>query len=190
MLMTVSKANPLPLSFIEAQLHFWTFFTHLTNLWLVLVYASALSGTRWLAWLRRPAMEASAAAFITLVMVYYHFMLAPFFKLEGALAVATYLLHYVGPITYLTWWTAFAQHGLLRWRQIPLMLAPGLAYVGWVLVRGAIVGVYPYDILDAGRFGYPQVAVGVGILLIAVSIFCTILILADRWLYRRSIATA
>lgn len=183
--MTVSATNPVARSFPDAFLYFWTFFTHLTNLWLLATYASVLGGWGWLGWFRRPVTMASAAAFITLVMLYYHFMLAPTLKMEGALLVATYLLHYVAPLIYLGWWALFAPHGTLRWGSIPLMLLPGVAYVAWVLLRGAVVNEYPYDILDPGKLGYGGVAIGIGVLLVAVTVFSAILVLADRWLGRR-----
>lgn len=177
---------PAPRSFPDAFIYFWTFFTHLTNLWLLLTYAAVLSGWGWLAWFRRPVMQASAAAFITLVMLYYHFMLAPTLDLKGALQVASYLLHYGAPIIYLVWWALYAPHGVLRFGHLPLMLLPGIGYVAWVLLRGALVGEYPYDILDAGKFGYGGVAIGVAVLLVAVSIFSAILIGLDGWLGRRA----
>ena len=183
-----SEANPVPRSFIDAFVYFWTFFTHLTNLWLLLAYAAVLTGWRWLRGFARPVMLGSAAAFILLVMLYYHFMLAPYIELQGMLAVASVLLHYVAPVIFLAWWVLFASHGTLAFRHIPLMLIPGVAYVGWVLVRGAVVNEYPYDILDAGKLGYGGVAIGVLVLLVAVSLFGAILVLADRWLARRGLA--
>jgi hypothetical protein len=183
--MTVTADNPVARSLPDTLVYFWTYFTHLTNLWLVLTYAAAVSGARWLGWFRRPVIMASAAAFITLVMLYYHFMLAPTLKMEGALLVATWLLHYVAPLLYLAWWALFAPHGVLRLGHIPLMLLPGIGYVAWVLLRGAIVHEYPYDILDAGKFGYAAVAIGVAVLLVAVVIFSLVLVGADLWLARR-----
>jgi hypothetical protein len=184
-MMTVTADNPVARSFPDTFVYFWTYFTHLTNLWLVLTYAAVVSGARWLGWFRRPVIMASAAAFITLVMLYYHFMLAPTLKMEGALLAASWLLHYVAPLLYLAWWALFAPHGLLRFGHIPLMLLPGIGYVAWVLLRGAIVNEYPYDILDAGKFGYAAVAIGVAVLLVAVVIFSLVLIGADLWLARR-----
>ncbi len=183
--MTISATNEVARSFPDAFIYFWTYFTHLTNLWLLLTYASVLTGWSWLGWFRRPVIMASAAAFITLVMLYYHFMLAPTLKLEGALGVATWLLHYIAPILYLLWWALFAPHGVLRFKQIGLMLLPGIGYVAWVLLRGAIVHEYPYDILDAGKFGYGGVAIGVAVLLVAVSIFSVIIVWGDRLLAQR-----
>ena len=183
--MTVTAENPVARSLPDALIYFWTYFTHLTNLWLVLTYVAVASGWRWLGWFRRPLIMASAAAFITLVMLYYHFMLAPTLDMQGALLVATWLLHYVAPVLYLVWWALFAPHGVLRFKHIVLMLLPGIGYVAWVLLRGAVVAEYPYDILDAGKFGYGAVAVGVAVLLVAVSIFSVILVFADKLLARR-----
>ncbi len=180
--MTVSTTNLAARSFPDAFIYFWTYFTHLTNLWLLLTYAAVVFGWSWLGWFRRPVIMASAAAFITLVMLYYHFMLAPTLQLEGALGVATVLLHYVTPILYLVWWALFAPHGVLRFQHIGLMLLPGIGYVAWVLLRGAVVHEYPYDILDAGKFGYGGVAIGVAVLLLAVTIFSLVLVAADKWL--------
>lgn len=118
-------------------------------------------------------------------MLYYHFMLAPTLDMRGALAVATWLLHYVAPVIYLAWWALGLPHGRLGWNRIPLILLPGIAYVAWVLLRGALVHEYPYDILDAGKNGYGGVAIGVLVLLVAVAVFAAILVGADKLIARR-----
>jgi len=182
--MTVSATNPVARGLPDALLYFWTFFTHLTNLWLLLTYAAVLSGWRGLGWFARPVMMASAAAFITLVMLYFHFMLAPTLNLAGGLALGSYALHYATPLIYLVWWTLYAPHGSLRFGQLPLLLLPGVGYVAWVLMRGAVVNEYPYDILDAGKFGYGAVAIGVAALLVAVLLFSIVIVFADRRLGR------
>ena len=41
------------------------------------------------------------AGMIALVMVFFHFMLAPYYTFTGGLLVANYLLHYVAPIIFL-----------------------------------------------------------------------------------------
>jgi hypothetical protein len=183
--MTVSALNPVARSLPDALIYFWTYFTHLTNLGLVLVYLAELTGWRWLGWFRRPNTQALMAGFITLVMAFYHFMLAPYYQMEGGLLVATILLHYVAPIAYLAWWAVFARHGSLRFRDIPLMWVPGLIYVAWVLIRGLWAREYPYDILNPDKFGYGGVAIGVGVIFVAVTVFCCVLVFFDRLLGRK-----
>jgi len=181
----VSATNPVARSFVDVFVYFWTYFTHLTNLWLVVCYLACITEWRWLSLFRRSTVLASAAAFITLVMLFYLFLLAPVIKMEGELLVATYMLHYAAPLMYLVWWAFGVPHGRLRWGSIPLILLPGVLYIGWVLLRGAVVNEYPYDILDAGKNGYPAVAVGVLILLVAVAVFAAILVGADKLIARR-----
>ncbi|MBK8082850.1 MAG: Pr6Pr family membrane protein [Devosia sp.] len=184
--MTATPANPLPRSLPDAFVYFWTYFTHLTNLGLLAIYVAELTGWRWLGWGRTAAARAIGASYIALVGLFYHVMLAPTLQMEGALAVATWLLHYATPAVFLLWWLA-SPHGALRFRRIPLLLVPGLAYVGYVLGRGAMVGEYPYDILDAGKFGYVQVGIGTGVLIAAVALFCVLLVGVDAWLARRAL---
>ena len=50
---------------------------------------------------------------------------------------------------------------------------------------GAIGGEYPYDLLDAKKFGYLQVGIGTGVLVLAVAVFCLLLVAIDKWLGRR-----
>ncbi len=183
-LLSVAPGNPVARSFTDALVNFWTYFTHLTNLGLVLVYVAAQTRWGWLSWFRRPRTQALMAGYILLVMLYYHFMLAPLYHFEGPLLVSTILLHYVAPLYYLAWWAICAPHGSLRLASLPAMLVPGIAYVAWALARGAVTGEYPYEILDAGKNGYGAVAVGIAALLAAVTAFCALVVAADRLIPR------
>lgn len=178
--------NPRDRSLIGQFVYFWTFFTHLTNLGLVLFYLAELTGLQWLSALRLPRWRASMAGMIALVMVFFHFMLAPYYTFTGGLLVANYLLHYIAPIVFLLWWLTMP-HGSLLYRDIPWMVVPGLAYVVVVLIRGAIVNDYPYAILDAAKAGYGGVAIAVLVILAAVAAFCTVLVFIDQLLGRRRV---
>jgi hypothetical protein len=184
-LTSVSATNPVARALPEALVHFWTYFTHLANLGLLLAYLAGLGGWRGLGWFRRPRTTAELAVYATLAMVYYHFMLAPHYRFEGPLLLATLLLHYVASLCFLGWWIGALPHGQLRYVDMPWMLIPGLAYVAWVLARGAVVGDYPYAILDAGRFGYATVASGVAILAVAVCLLAGLAVFLDTLLARR-----
>jgi hypothetical protein len=188
--LVASATNPVARSLPDALVWFWTYFTHLSNLGLVLVYVAVLTGRRGLGWFANVRTQAAIGGYILLVMLYYHFMLAPQYRFEGAMLVSTITLHYVTPIYYLCWWALFTPHGSLRLVHIPGMLIPGFVYVGWVLLRGLVATEYPYDILDAAKNGYGGVAIGVGMLLIAVAVFCAALVGVDRLLGRRSAAQA
>jgi hypothetical protein len=185
--MSVTDTNPVARNFFDTQIYFWTFFTHLTNLVLVLIYLAELTQASALSWFRNSTFQASMAANITLVMVFFHVMLAPQYHFEGPIAVANVLLHYVAPILYLIWWVAFGRRGTLRFISIPLMLAFGLVYLAWALIRGALTGEYPYAILDptiqlpnGSVTGYIGVAIGTGIIIAAVAAFCVLIVALDK----------
>jgi hypothetical protein len=192
--MVASAQNPVPRSLGNMLIYYWTFLTNLSNLGLILVYVSELTRWRWLNWFRQPVTRAGMAGLMVLVMGFYHFMLAPtLHDLPEAINVSNILLHYLTPILFLVWWAAFASHGTLRLRDVPVMLVPGLSYVVYVLVRGLIAGEYPYTILDPtfaipgqGAQGYVGVAIGVGVLVVLVAIFDLLLVGIDGLIGRRT----
>src|SRR5690349_14370691 len=128
--MLESAENPVPRSLPNMLIYYWTFLTNLSNFGLILIYLSDLTAWRWLGWFRHPVTRAGMAGIMMLVMFFYHFMLAPTLPaLPQAIVVSNILLHYVTPLLYLGWWLGFGTHGTLRWRDVPMMLVPGLSYV-------------------------------------------------------------
>jgi hypothetical protein len=167
-----------------AVIFYFTFFTILTNLALVLIYASELWPQSSLSWFRRPVTRGMLAAAIVLVALFYHFVLAATWQPQGPWAVADGLLHYVTPVFYMLWWALFMRHGLLKWSDVPSMLVPPIVYLIYAMIRGAFVGEYPYPILEANRLGYGQVAINVFLVLVGLTVLCLIVVAADRLLIR------
>jgi hypothetical protein len=180
-------------SFPDFFVYYWTFLTNLSNGVLLLIYAAELSGVKWLGWFREPVTKAGMAGIMMLVMFFYHFMLAPTLPdLSPLLDFSNVLLHYLTPLMFLAWWAFFTPHGTLRYRDLPMMLVPGLAYVAYVQVRGPLAGEYPYTILDPGfappggqPVGFLGVAIGVGVLVVLVSLFDLCLVFVDGVVARR-----
>jgi hypothetical protein len=178
-------------SLVGAVIFYFTFFTILTNLALVLVYLSEFVAANWLSWFRAPVNRGMILASITLVMLFYHFVLAGLWAPEGWFKLADVTLHYVTPCLYILWWLAFQPHGTLRFRDIPLMIVPPAIYLIYAMIRGAIVNEYPYPIIEAQTLGYPQVALNAVIVLAGLALLCFISIGLDRVLGRsRAAATS
>lgn len=165
--------------------HYLGYLTILSNTGLVLVYAGALFRANWLEVFRHPRTKGSAAAVITLVMIFYAVFLAPITPAAGLTLVNAYIFHYVLPVLYLAWWTLFAAHGKLEFRDIPVMVTPGVVYAIYVLVRGPILGEYPYPMIDVLEHGYPYVLVFMLAVTVGLSILSALVVLADRLLTRR-----
>jgi hypothetical protein len=171
-------------SIVGALIFYFTFFTILTNLMLVLIYASELWPREWLSWFRSPVTRGMMAAAISLVSLFYHFILAETWSPQGLALDCDVLLHYATPVFYVLWWIVFMRHGRLRFGDIPSMLLPSTVYLIYAMVRGAIVTEYPYPILEANRLGYVAVAGNVLMVLVALTVLCAIVVALDRALTR------
>ncbi|HWA19702.1 MAG TPA: Pr6Pr family membrane protein [Devosia sp.] len=167
-----------------ALIYFFTFFTILSNLALVLIYVSELWPQSSLSWFRRPVTRGMMAAAIVLVALFYHFILAGIWDPGGLWKVADVTMHYVTPVFYVAWWILFARHGMLKVADVPSMLVPPTVYLVYAMIRGALVGEYPYPILEANRIGYGAVAINVFLVLVGLTLLCLIVVAADRMLTR------
>lgn len=166
---------------------YFTFFTILTNLMLVLIYLSELDQTRWLGWWRSPATRAMMAGIMVVVSVFYHVMLADLWQPTGLQLLADIVLHYVAPWFFVVWWLLFQPHGQLAWRNLWAMTSFPLVYLAWAMLRGAIVDEYPYPILEANTRGYGAVAINCIAMLAAFLASYVVAIGVDRWLGIRAV---
>lgn len=168
-----------------ALLFYFGFFTIITNLMLVLIYASAVLRAKGLAFFRRQDVRAMMAGLITLVMVFYHFLLAETWDPQGWFTVCDILLHYVTPTIYLLWWWRVADHGGVRFRDIPAMFILPILYVIYTMIFGVQTGYYPYPVLEAHRLGYGQVMLNIAVLIGLTGVLYGAVILVDKRLSRR-----
>lgn len=193
LLIQVSLSIPARLAqgrdLLDALIWFFTYFTILTNIMLVLIYLSELYEARWLAWWRSPVTRGMMAGSIALVMGFYHFVLAATWSPEGWFLLADVLLHYATPIIYLLWWLVLQPKGALGFRDMGWMLLPPLVWLGWTMARGALVNEYPYPVLEAQRLGYGQVAVNIGAILLILLVLFALVVMIDRLAGRRRART-
>ncbi|HQZ12490.1 MAG TPA: Pr6Pr family membrane protein [Devosia sp.] len=168
-----------------ALLFFFTFFTILTNLMLVLIYLSDLARWRWLTWWRNPVTRGMMFGAITLVMGFYHLILAATWDPQGWFKLADVMLHYITPSLYILWWLLFQPKGRLRFTDLGWMLLPPTLWLGWTMLRGAVINEYPYPILEAHRLGYPAVALNILAVLALLLILFTTTIALDRLLAKK-----
>lgn len=161
-------------------LFYFGFFTILTNIGLVLVWLSELFALPALHRFRRATVRAGLAAAIAFVMIFYHVMLAKIWAPQGLFKLADLTLHYALPSLYLLWWVALAAHRRLEWRAVPWMLVYPVLYVAWAMARGAVVGEYPYPVLEVGRLGYPAVLANIALLLALFTLLCAAVVALDR----------
>jgi len=100
--------------------------------------------------------------------------------------LADVLLHDALPVLYLIFWFVFVEKSRLRWMDAFRWLAfPGV-YFGYVLLRGALTGWYPYPFLDAGDLGYGGMARSTVMLVIAFLAVALTFVAIAKWLNRRA----
>jgi len=168
---------------------FLTFYTILSNSLLLLIYLSTIWPADWLRLFRHPLFRGLMLANMALVTLFVFLVLRHLYALSGLSLIADNILHYLCPLLYLLWWLVAQPHGALRWRNLPLMLAPTFIYFLYAMARGAWLGEYPYPILDAIRLGYAQVLLNALGMTIGLALLCAIVIALDTLLARQSRTT-
>jgi len=165
---------------------FFSFYTILTNIVLVLIYLAEISSARWLDFFRSLDTRGAMVASMVLVMTFVHFYLRGLVPLTGLFLLCDRLLHYVTPILYVLWWLIAVRHGPLLMRKLPWMLLPTFVYFLLVMARGAWVGEYPYPVLNAYRLGYGHVLLNAVYLTLGLGALMLIVIGVDEVLGRRA----
>lgn len=164
---------------------FFSYYTILTNVVLVLIYLSTILPTARLDIFRQPVLRGMMVANIALVSLFVFFVLRHLYVLTDLFLLADNLLHYVCPLFYLLWWLSAQPHGKLRWSDLPVMLLPTFVYFLYAMARGAWVREYPYPILNAIELGYGQVLLNAVFMTVGLGMLTGIVILLDHALTRR-----
>jgi hypothetical protein len=164
----------------------FSFFTVLTNIGAVLVYASLLSPAAY-AWLPAFAgrrMRACIAVSISLVFIVYATVLAQLWRPQGLFLLCDIVLHYVTPLLFVLWWLVAGADGRTRWSDISWWVVYPVAYLAYALARAPIAGEVPYPFLDIGANGVTGVA-GAALTITAVFLVLSVIaVLVDHGLAR------
>lgn len=60
------------------------------------------------------------------------------------------------PVLFVAYWWVAVPAGGVRWADIPGWVLYPVVYFLYVMVRGALSGVYPYPFIDASALGYAR----------------------------------
>jgi hypothetical protein len=132
------------------------FFTVLTNIFVALtltlpVYTPA---TRLGRFFESAQTRACAATSIALVGMGYHFLLSHVWAPQGLQWLADVVMHYLVPASYCAYWLFVLQKPSLPWWSPLAWSTYPVLYFAYALVRGAVLGVYPYYFIDVTAIGY------------------------------------
>ena len=150
---------------------FLGYFTILTNLLVcisltlpVLAPASAPGG-----FFARSDVTAGVATSIAFVCLAYHFLLRNTWNPQGLQLLADVLLHYVMPVLFLIYWWFNFPKGALRWTYPAIWGLYPTVYLIYMLIRGSVIGNYPYGFIDPLAIGYQRTMINaVGLLFVFI----------------------
>jgi hypothetical protein len=93
---------------------------------------------------------------ITLTGVIYHVALARLLELDGWVWLSNQLVHTVVPVLAVVGWLAIGLRGLTSARIAKLSILFPAGWLGFTLIRGAMVHWYPYPFIDVTKLGYAK----------------------------------
>ena len=125
---------------------------------------------------------------ITITGVVYHWVLNEAHNPEGFAWVANLMAHYIVPIMAVIGFLVFGPRGQLTGRIVRLSLLFLVAWAVFTVIRGEIVGWYPYPFIDVIAHGYPRVIVNAILISLAYVGVAFLYLLIDRALSRRTAA--
>jgi hypothetical protein len=134
----------------------------------------------------RRVLRLDAVVMITITAIVYAVLLAPITDVTGWSRLTNPLQHIVVPAVTVIVWVWFGPRGWIDLKVVAGALLIPLAWIGWMLARGAVIGSYPYEFANVEELGYPAVFTTlVGILVFAVVVMAVYWAL-DRLLGRAS----
>ena len=155
--------------------NFFSFFTIQSNIYaacvlLVVALGATSRGTR------LELFRGAATLYLLITGVVFALLLSNLPEdLQLTLPWVDTVLHQVAPVVLVLDWLVDPPRTRIAPRTALLWLAYPLAYVAYTLIRGAIVGWYPYPFLDVDAHGYGAVLLGclgllVGFVLAALAV--------------------
>ena len=129
-----------------------------------------------------------ALLMITVTAIVYQLLLAPSIDVQGWSLLTDPWLHVVTPLLTVATWLWAGPRGWLTFALLPLSLVVPLAWVVWMLARGAVIGTYPYAFVAVSEHGYGPVLLTIAMILLFGLVVATVLTSVDRLLVRRQAA--
>lgn len=153
---------------LERFLDWSTYFTILSNVTIAVVLTVLLlrpamftrRGPVGLVW---QALRLDSVMMIVVTAVVFNLLLAGGEK-SGWDAISNAMLHIITPAVTALVWLVAGPRGLIRWSTILPALVLPLAWAGYALLRGSVIGAYPYPFLDVAANGLPSVLVFIGVI--------------------------
>ena len=172
---TISHKLEQGFSFLYSFNHYMSYFTIIINLTVavLLFFYSVMPNSKVALWFKKASVNGALCLYILIVGIIYYALLFPEIKSVGVELWVGHFMHAYVPLTYLyLWYFQFRNSNLqysdsFRWLSVPCV------YFVYLMIRGQIIGKYPYFFVDVEKFGLVKV------LGFAVAILCVFLLVGS-----------
>ena len=170
-------------SLVGGLVSYFSYFTILTNTLaaIVLTYAADTRPSSGRAFFLQPWVASGIAVSIIVVGAAYSLLLRQLWQPEGLQWLANEVLHDVMPVLYALYWLFYVPKGVLRWSHVGLWILYPLVYFAYILLRGHLLGVYPYPFVDVEKLGYAQTFINASGILAGFVAVALLVVAVDRW---------
>jgi hypothetical protein len=160
-------------------------YTHWAELITAVIFIGIALGNRWCA---RASVVGSTLILLGIMTVHY-WLFSPHGDYFSA-PLRAKITH--GPLLLaaLVYWFMIVRPGQLRWRDAHYWTIGPLIYTAYGLIRGAMTGLYPYQVADVNRYGYRVVFLLVGITYLLSLGTGLLIVFVDRLRSRRAGGTS
>lgn len=160
-------------------LHYFSYFTIDSNLIAVAVFLAGAIGWRRRSSPRMDFLRGASVVYMAVVGIVFSLLLANT-DVDTAIPWVNFVVHELMPIAVVVDWLLVPPAGGLTLRQGLTWLAFPAVWLAWTLIKGPIVGKYPYPFLDPANGGYGTVAVYCLVILVGMTVFCSVVVWAGN----------
>ncbi|KOX66670.1 Pr6Pr family membrane protein [Pseudomonas psychrophila] len=167
---------------------YFSFFTILTNTLAacVLTCAAGTRTSKGRTFFLQPWVSSGIAVSIIVVGAAYSLLLRQLWQPEGLQWLANEILHDVMPVLFALYWWFCVPKGGLRVSHIGVWMLYPVLYFAYILLRGHLLGVYPYPFIDVEKLGYGQAFINAGGILAGFVAVALAVVAVDRYRGQRA----
>ena len=170
-------------SLLGGLVNYFSFFTVLTNtlVAVVLTCVATRQPSKGRTFFLQPWVTSGITVSIIVVGVAYNLLLRQLWQPQGLQWLANELLHDVMPVLFTLYWWFCVPKGSLRLGHIGVWVLYPVLYFAYTLLRGHLLGVYPYPFIDVEKLGYAQAFINACGVLAGFVLVALIIVGVDRW---------
>jgi uncharacterized membrane protein YciS (DUF1049 family) len=142
----------------------FSYFTIWSNL-VVCISTTLLAQSPNMVTFGRQVLRLAALVMITVTAIVYQVLLAPSAVITGWSRLTDPMLHIATPLVTIVVWLWWGPRGWVNLRVFVTSMALPVIWIFWMLMRGGLVGKYPYGFLNIAEFGISSVFQTLGFIL-------------------------